>query len=79
MGKLRSESESLAVIGGTMKCEFCQGRGRGFDETRVVSWPCPECGGTGLQHCCEGLRADPVVDGDWVDNPTEADSFGRKR
>ena len=53
-----------ADLGAKMKCEFCQGRGRGFDETRVVSWPCPECNGTGLQHCCEGLVADPVVDGE---------------
>jgi hypothetical protein len=22
-------------------------------------WPCPECGGTGVEHCCDGLQAQP--------------------
>jgi hypothetical protein len=21
--------------------------------------PCPDCGGTGVAHCCDGLRAQP--------------------
>ena len=65
-----------------MKCEFCNGQGSTYQpqfNTASGIYPCSECGGTGLQHCCEGLRADPVVDGDWVDNPAEADSFGRKK
>ena len=60
-----------------MKCEECKGVGEQWIGPRC--WPCEACGGTGLQHCCEGLVADPVVDGGWVDNPAEADSFGRKK
>jgi hypothetical protein len=40
--------------------------------------PCLECNGTGIQHCCEGLQADPVVDAEWPDNPAEISTFGRK-
>jgi len=58
-----------------MKCEECKGVGEQWIGPRC--WPCEACGGTGLQHCCEGLRADPVVD--YPDNPAEADSFGRKK
>jgi len=24
---------------------------------------CPDCGGTGIAHCCEGLRADDAEEG----------------
>lgn len=40
-----------------MRCQFCDGlgtRGKGWYERDME--PCPECGGTGHLHCCEGLR-----------------------
>ena len=57
-----------------MRCETCHGKGVCLrdglpavavmpgDPARVVSvWePCPECGGTGITHCCEGLREQPA-------------------
>ncbi len=41
-----------------MRCEVCQGNRsvRGFG-TIFVS--CPNCNGTGIQHCCEGLCEQP--------------------
>jgi len=40
-----------------MICPECFGR-RLASATGVVL-PCPECGGTGTVHCCEGLQAQP--------------------
>lgn len=42
-----------------MRCESCQGRGwivRRRDNYWVY---CPDCGGSGVTHCCEGDRAQP--------------------
>ena len=52
-----------------MICTTCDGKGRVpkhpkrlrelaplLFEERV---PCPDCGGTGRMHCCEGLREQP--------------------
>jgi hypothetical protein len=44
------------------RCQAC--RGIGLVEMLVRSWlldvvPCPECGGSGWEHCCEGLREQP--------------------
>lgn len=51
-----------------MKCETCKGRGlrfQSFPETVIIDGqvvslpvlvPCPDCGGCGLVHCCEGER-----------------------
>ena len=41
-----------------MICEACHGRG-GIPGIMV----CPECQGSGLQHCCEGLRPGNVQSG----------------
>jgi hypothetical protein len=51
-----------------MICELCDGCGyvvapgvRPDDPTRRV-WlklPCGDCGGSGITHCCEGLREQP--------------------
>ena len=43
----------------TMRCERCRGTGKVLDG---VWWhrqavPCPDCGGCGLAHCCDGLTA----------------------
>lgn len=50
-----------------MRCETCQGTGRvprHPPELRAYggAWlteekPCPECGGCGVSHCCDGLTA----------------------
>ena len=47
-----------------MRCETCQGdglvSGNWTGEQRNNSYrPCPNCNGTGLQHCCEGVCAQP--------------------
>lgn len=46
-----------------MQCEACLGTGvilrrafTGESPGRLVPRPCPECNGSGLEHCCEGLR-----------------------
>lgn len=53
-----------------MICEFCKGSGytyRAGDVDKrtgmphMFDVPCQECGGTGIQHCCEGLREQPDV------------------
>jgi len=44
-----------------MRCLSCAGRGwvRNESDNRVVmpAVPCPRCGGTGYDHCCEGSDA----------------------
>ena len=37
-----------------MKCERCAP----YIKPR---WDCPDCGGTGVSHCCEGLMEQPIV------------------
>jgi len=32
---------------------------RTLDERRAKELPCPDCGGSGRMHCCDGLRAQP--------------------
>ena len=52
-----------------MRCTFCGGSGTtdwpALVSRRVhnVAVPCPECGGSGHMHCCEGLQeqADDAV------------------
>jgi hypothetical protein len=38
-------------------CEHCHGKGVVL--LGGAPYPCPECGGLGLLHCCEGLQAQP--------------------
>ena len=54
-----------------MRCTFCFGLGkvRGvlvpFDtlsEAASACIPCPECGGTGILHCCEGEPTQAMID-----------------
>jgi DnaJ-class molecular chaperone len=57
-----------------MRCEECDGTGKveaiirlgsrlfrvrapGRGQTALVV--CPECGGSGIAHCCEGIRVQP--------------------
>lgn len=56
-----------------MRCEPCQGTGHVLDyaipwkmamHSKPATKPCDACGGTGQQHCCDGLRAQP--DDDWT-------------
>jgi hypothetical protein len=56
-----------------MICDVCFGRGvvvlevyaRRLDQRSfaAIVHPCPECGGCGRAHCCDGLREQPS-DGD---------------
>jgi len=47
-----------------MICETCHGDGYVYE--RYTIWnkfvPCPECGGCGIQHCCEGLHEQPTAE-----------------
>jgi hypothetical protein len=45
------------------QCQMCRGRrvkrwyvGPTSPEMQILEFPCPECGGSGIEHCCEGLR-----------------------
>lgn len=39
-----------------MICEVCYGKCRLTHESKS---PCPECGGSGVVYCCDGLRETP--------------------
>lgn len=47
-----------------MRCEGCDGKGRVRLQSKdsnpdpklwIEEIPCPECGGCGVAHCCDGL------------------------
>jgi DnaJ-class molecular chaperone len=48
-----------------MRCERCRGRGLvvrypaevRFGRFVLHDHPCPDCGGCGVAHCCDGLTA----------------------
>jgi hypothetical protein len=44
-----------------MRCISCAGRGwirnESLDRVVMPALPCPRCGGTGYDHCCEGSDA----------------------
>lgn len=44
-----------------MKCETCHGTRYviASRERRETRKPCPDCGGTGVMHCCDGLQEQP--------------------
>jgi hypothetical protein len=56
------------------ECQECFGSGlaKAKETVRVLGrpgeyyvfldGPCPECGGSGIEHCCEGLREQPSDD-----------------
>lgn len=37
-----------------MICEPCRGRGLILDKVTLAPRPCPQCGGCGVAHCCDG-------------------------
>jgi hypothetical protein len=45
-----------------MRCNFCDGTG--MRPQGAVLLPCPECGGCGVAHCCDGIQACCEVEGD---------------
>ena len=47
-----------------MRCEACHGLGYQRGE------PCPDCGGCGVGHCCDGLQANEA---DEIAAPDEAE------
>lgn len=56
-----------------MRCDACQGIGKvTYDqhphpkpEPFGSVFPCPECAGSGITHCCDGLTAANCGDLDW--------------
>jgi len=64
-----------------MNCPACHGKGweygpsisHEFPDGTVIATadlrkkPCEECGGTGIIHCCDGLREQPEEDNDKPD------------
>ena len=54
-----------------MRCQLCQGKGftcigkfqRMDDQLNVgtgnIHIPCPDCNGSGIGHCCDGLQEQP--------------------
>ena len=60
-------------MGTKMRCDTCQGSGKIEDVVRHTDQaptnslapaplPCPDCGGSGIAHCCEGLCEQPSKD-----------------
>jgi hypothetical protein len=47
-----------------MRCETCQGCGGVWGSEKLVGLviPCPDCGGCGIGHCCDGLQEQPEGD-----------------
>jgi len=45
-----------------MRCNFCDGIGIIFSQSQTL--PCPECGGYGVAHCCDGLIGCGEVEGE---------------
>ena len=41
-----------------MRCDRCHGTGTVPAIYGQLVRPCPDCGGTGITHCCEGERPD---------------------
>jgi RecJ-like exonuclease len=55
-----------------MRCESCHGTGRDFSERArtqasegnaaeltAAERPCPDCQGSGIAHCCDGMCEQP--------------------
>ena len=45
-----------------MRCNLCDGSG--MRPSPGGGTPCPECGGCGVAHCCDGLVACGEIEGD---------------
>ena len=53
-----------------MRCQTCQGTECAVQTPSALElagflppYPCPDCGGSGIAHCCEGDRACPGTAG----------------
>jgi hypothetical protein len=55
-----------------MLCPCCNGQHWITKEGHVQ--PCPECGGLGEVHCCEGLSEQPPPEGEPLSPANKADS-----
>jgi hypothetical protein len=62
-----------------MLCETCRYSGRvGFvragghasADERAALIPCPDCGGSGIAHCCDGICEQPGTAGDRAPDKT---------
>lgn len=56
-----------------MLCNYCHG-------TRLVqiagaAQPCPECGGLGTIHCCDGLQAQPEPEESKAQEPSSEEAL----
>ena len=58
---LRGQAGDEAFEGTDVLCERCHGKGvtQTASTCGTVRAPCPECGGCGILHCCEGLIEQP--------------------
>jgi hypothetical protein len=54
-----------------MICRYCC---RGYIADGFDVRPCPECGGSGFIHCCEGERPDQCPEHSREDTPEPASS-----
>jgi hypothetical protein len=65
-------------------CECCHGTGRilaSICGDPPYPYPCPNCGGTGIAHCCEGECAQPdptaaTITDAWLEGRLQVNSEG---
>lgn len=44
-----------------MRCEHCRGTGVDPSTTGfILPHSCPDCNGSGIAHCCDGIREQPT-------------------
>lgn len=50
-----------------MRCETCAGDGYKIHQG-IGAIPCPSCNGSGVGHCCDGLREQPANEFNAIDH-----------